>query len=107
MELQSFIETTLKEITNALYNSSNEMLENKVGNGIPDMKVINIDFDIAVSASTENESEIGGKITVLGIGLNISGNQGEKTSTNNLSRIKFTVPVKLKTINDKFPVIVS
>jgi hypothetical protein len=83
------------------------MLEEKVGTGIPDHKVMNVDFDIAVSASSENESNLGGKITVLGIGLSITGSQTEKTNINNLSRIKFTVPVKLKTMEEKFiPVVI-
>jgi hypothetical protein len=102
MELQTFIETTLREITSGLYNSNKKMVEEKVGKGIPDLKVMNVDFDIAVSASSENESDIGGKITVLGIGLSISGSQTEKININNLSRIKFTVPVKLKTMDEKF-----
>lgn len=102
MELQAFIETTLKEITTGLYNSHNKMVEEKVGKGISDYKVMNVDFDIAVSASNENESGIGGKITVFGIELNLSGNHSEKSNTNNLSRIKFTVPLKLITMNEKF-----
>jgi hypothetical protein len=102
MELQTFIETTLKEITTGLHNSNNSMLKDEVGSGIPDHNTMNVEFDIAVSASSENESDIGGKITVLGIGLSIVGNQSEKTNNNNLSRIKFTVPIKLRTLNQKF-----
>ena len=102
MELQTFIETTLKEITTGLHNSNRSMLKDEVGIGIPDHNVMNVEFDIAVSASSENGNDVGGKITVLGIGLSIAGSQSEKTNINNLSRIKFTVPVKLKTLNQKF-----
>lgn len=101
MELQIFIETTIKEITTGLHNSSKTMIDDKVGKGISDLKEINVDFDIAVSASSTNENEIGGKITVLGIGFNISGNTVEKNNDHNISRIKFTVPIRLKTLDEK------
>jgi hypothetical protein len=107
MELQTFIETTLKEITTGLHNSNNKMLENNVGRGIPDHNVMNVEFDIAVSASSENGSDVGGKITVFGIGLSLTGSQSEKINNNNLSRIKFTVPLKLNTLNQKYPVSVA
>lgn len=99
MELQNFIETTIKDISVGLHNSNNTMIKDKVGKGIPDLKEINIDFDIAVSASSINETELKGKITVLGFGINLSGANAEKLNENNFSRIKFSVPVKIKTNN--------
>lgn len=102
MELQQFIEQTISQVTSGLHNSSKTMVENKTGRGIPDLQNLLVEFDIAVTASHDTDSEIGGKISVLGINLSISGKQAQKDITSNVSRIKFTVPIKINTIEEKF-----
>lgn len=104
MELQQFIEQTISQVTSGLHNSSKTMIENNTGGGIPDLQKLIVEFDIAVSASQDSASDFGGKISVLGLNLSIGGNQAQKDVTSNVSRIKFTVPIKLKTIDEKFVV---
>ena len=52
-----------------------------------------IDFDIAVTASTQQGAEMGAGITVLS--LNIGGNKNEKQIEETVSRIKFSVNIVL------------
>ena len=53
----------------------------------------NIEFDIAVTTSSQDESELGGSIKVLSIGV---GGKGASTNSNEtISRIKFTIGIAL------------
>lgn len=106
MELQTFIETTIKQIAAAINKSSQEIKNESIGGGISDLKIMDVEFDIAVSASLENGSQAEGKITVLnvfGIGGKVTGSE----MSQNTNRIKFTVPLRLKTLGEtnKFPVV--
>jgi len=62
----------------------------------PDSRPLqNIDFDVAVQASTKDQAEgqIGILIATLGIGVKGS----EETETSAISRIKFSIPLELPT----------
>ncbi len=102
MDLQHFIEETIRDVTVALHNSNKEMIENGFGRGIADLDEMKVDFDIAVTVATDRGSEVGGKITVLGLNLQVGGSQKQKESNEHISRIKFTVPVKLNTLGQTF-----
>jgi hypothetical protein len=52
-----------------------------------------VDFDIAVTASSEQGADLGAGINVLS--LNIGGNKNEKQIEETISRIKFSVNVVL------------
>lgn len=106
MELQTFIETTIKQISAALNKSSQDVIDQQIGGGISDLKLMNVEFDIAVSASSENGSQAEGKITVLNV-LGIGGRVAETEVSQNINRIKFIVPLRLKTLGEthRLPVI--
>lgn len=97
MELQEFIERSIKEITTAIHNSSKLMIEKGTGNGVPDHHEINVSFDIAVTAGDTASQEGNAKISVLNA---FSFGGGAKTATDKqeVSRLSFVVPVKIKTI---------
>ncbi len=97
MELQEFIEKSIKEITTAIHNSSKEMIEAKTGNGIPDHHEINVSFDIAVTAGDTAEQAGKAKISVLS-NFGLSGSIKSATDKHEVSRLNFVVPVKIKTI---------
>jgi hypothetical protein len=97
MELQEFIEKSIKEITTAIHNSSKEMLQSNTGKGIPDHHEINISFDIAVTAVDSAEKAGNAKISVLNT-LGLSGGAKSSTDKQEVSRLNFVVPVRIKTI---------
>ncbi|MCP5538977.1 MAG: hypothetical protein H7A53_07075 [Akkermansiaceae bacterium] len=107
MELQNFIEESLKQIVAAVATAGKAAKEHgaslnprqkqwRYGEGIYFDKstgavLSNVEFDIAVTAS-------GGTKTKGGIGVAIAsvvlGSQGESSkTTQNVSRIKFSIPV--------------
>lgn len=98
MELKEFIQNAIKDIATAINYSSNEMIESKTGNGIPDANEINVNFDLAVTVSTNEEKEGGGKINVLGPLVSIGGNKKNVKEIEQVSRITFIVPIHIKTI---------
>lgn len=100
MELKEFIEKSIHEITTAIHSSSKKMIEEKTGNGIPDHQEINISFDIAVSAGDTTENSGSATIKVLNtLGLGASSKSGKETQE--VNRLSFVVPVKVKTIGSK------
>lgn len=99
MELQQFIEKTVKEVSTSLHNSSIKMVEENFGKGISDLNPMMLEFDIAVTVTNDHGANIGGKITVLGIEL--GGAKTQKERSEYISRIKFTVPLRLKTLDEK------
>lgn len=100
MELQTFIETTIKEISAAINMSSQEIINQSIGGGISDFSIMNVEFDIAVSASSESESQAGGKVTVFEV-IRVGGKASDKEASQSISRIKFTVPLRLKTLGER------
>lgn len=107
MELQQFIEQTMKDITTGLHNSNKGMIDAGSGKGISDLNAMEVNFDIAVTVTNDKGNEVGGRITVLGIGLQLGGSQKQREATEHISRIKFTVPLRLKTLGEKFTVSVA
>jgi hypothetical protein len=101
MELQKFIEDTLKQITNGLHNGHHDMLNSGVGRGIRDMGYMEVEFDIALTTSKESNDGVGGKVAVLGGFFSVGGKVAQRDEVNNASRIKFTVPVYLQTMGLK------
>ncbi|WP_031445847.1 hypothetical protein [Arenibacter algicola] len=115
MELDQFITTTIKSIIKSV-NDTKEFAESNgaiinpvIMERIEDhdlttsiwrkdgkdgrRSLTNIDFDVAVTASNEEESKIGGglKIQVLNLGASTSENLTNETT----SRIKFSLNVAL------------
>ncbi len=113
MELENFITETLKSVIAGVMGSNdfakqhNALINPILGfhdrsdqnlMGIRDANqrkrvVTKVDFDIAVTASTEEASKVGGglKIQVLNLGASSTNNAVNQTS----SRIKFAVNVAL------------
>jgi hypothetical protein len=98
MELKEFVQNAISDITTALNKSSSDMIIANTGNGIPDAQEINVTFDIAVTVSSNNTSEGGGKISVLGPYLTLGGNKKQVKDIEQVSRLSFVVPIKIKTV---------
>lgn len=111
MELKDFIKTALTDIVEAVkeaqdsvkdivtiapYTGGNVVTHIKTPDGYAEIS--NIDFDVAVTTETTEgtSSDIKGGIAVAGI-FNIGGNGNEAAEEKyqNVSRIKFTIPVLL------------
>lgn len=115
MELENFITETLKSIIAGASNSHEFAIENNAiinpllgfhdqsDQGVIRMDdakqrkriVTKIDFDVAVTASSEEGNKVGGgiKIQVLSMGASTSNNAVNQTS----SRIQFSVNIALPT----------
>lgn len=98
MELKEFIQNAISDITTSLNKSSEEMINSKTGNGIPDSSAINVTFDIAVTVSSNNTTEGGAKINVLGPYLSLDGNKKNTKDIEQVSRLTFIVPIRIKTL---------
>jgi hypothetical protein len=98
MELKEFIQNAITDITTAINKSSQNMIDAKIGNGIPDAKEINITFDIAVTVSSNDTTEGGAKINVLGPYLSLGGNKKNTKDIEQVSRLTFIVPIRIKTL---------
>lgn len=111
MELKDFIKTALTDIVEAVkeaqdsvkdiatiapYTEGSKVTHIKTPDGYANIS--NIDFDVAVTTETTEgtSSGIKGGIAVAGI-FNIGGNGNEEAAEKyqNVSRIKFTIPVLL------------
>ncbi len=115
MELKEFIKGVISDITNAIKECQNEIQNGSIisppnGSTGQHMSIQNrayeishIDFEVAISAETKTtESKEGG------IGINVlSAFIGGKTSDNetlnseNVSRVKFSIPIVLPPSNAK------
>lgn len=113
MELQDFITETIKSITNGVINAQefdteNGTLVNPIGgpydklsehsliikgNGGGQKAITKIDFDIAVTVSSEDTTKVGGglKIQIFNADASTASNITNQTT----SRIKFQVNVAL------------
>jgi hypothetical protein len=98
MELKEFIENAISDITSALNKSSQDMIEAKTGNGIPDAHEIKVSFDIAVTVNSNDTKEGGGKINVLGQSISLGGSLKNTKDVEQVSRLTFDVPVYIKTL---------
>ena len=107
MELKQFITEALRDITDAVKDC-----QQNVGNGAifaptnadggtvirakqGNLTVSSVEFDVAVTASSENTDGIsgGGGINVLGMQFGAKGNNEDKVAEATTSRIKFAIPV--------------
>lgn len=94
MNLQEFIQETLIQIAQASQNVSNEMQEKGLGAGVKDNLNINVSFDIAVSASMEKSKDAKAGVTVMNAVI-LGGKKGEVVKSENVSRIKLELPLKI------------
>ena len=94
MELKEFISETLKQINDGLQEGST-YLKQKGGEGVND-KYFNVAFDLAITTNNEENTGVGGKISVASI-FKAGGEIEKNTSTSNYSRIQFHVPIHVKT----------
>jgi len=105
MELKDFIKTALLEITEAVFEASNESLVSiaPIGISLPDLNTIIsehqlVEFDLAVTETNKDSSNKEGKkfsISVLGSEVSLEGKVGKNSESvqQSVNRIKFSVPV--------------
>lgn len=110
MELKQFITQTLNDIIDGIADSQKHASERQAvinphfessvarcfyvqddNSSYDAFEVQNIEFDIAVTVSNEDKSKAG--IGVLSAVLNVGAQGEENQSSNEVSRVKFTVPV--------------
>jgi hypothetical protein len=103
MELREFISSTLVDIQAGVNDAIKKASQGEIPGAInpvwkdvkettrQDIQVVS--FDIAVAVSESGNSDIGGGIKVMGIG--IDGNSTEFKENSHTSRIQFTVPIIL------------
>lgn len=95
MELQEFITQSLKQINDGLIAGS-EHIKTSGGEGINCQGYFSVNFDVAITSTSEETTGVGGKLTVASV-----FQAGAKTETgkelNNSSRIQFAVQVHVKT----------
>lgn len=121
MELKDFIKGVIFDITNAIEECQKELkngtivsptnskaveaIRSKRG----DLKISYIDFEVAVSATTETGSngevktgiEVSGTVLGFNIGGKLGGNvsnEENKQVNENLSKIKFSIPIVYPTV---------
>ncbi len=94
MNLQEFIEETLIQVAQATKNVSEQMKTSGLGDGVRDNQAIDVSFDIAVTVSNESSSEVQGGVKVLNA-IVLGGEKGEATKSENVSRIKLQLPLKV------------
>ena len=97
MELKDFIEETLKQIISGVRRAQESAIElgakiNPRGGSVVEMR--NVHFDVAVSTSGGTEAKGGIGVFVVPGGSTGSQDQSDVASSS-MSRIKFSVPVKL------------
>ena len=97
MELKDFIEETLKQIISGVRSAQENAIElgakiNPRGGSVVEMR--NVHFDVAVGTSKETETKGGIGVVVVPGGSAGSQDQSDVASSS-MSRIKFSVPVKL------------
>lgn len=94
MELKEFIKETIVQISEGIRDGQKYIEEKEYGEGISDEKGKEINFDVAVTSEVENNTGIGGKISVASVfSLGADGNKTEKDV--NLSRIQFRLFLKV------------
>ncbi|MDO6804004.1 hypothetical protein Q4595_16280 [Wenyingzhuangia sp. 1_MG-2023] len=100
MELDIFITKTINSVVKGVADSQNESKEkgacvNPVmrayGNHKP--TITNLEFDIAITSSSETENQINGGISVVNISL--GGKSSDKDIEKSISKVKFSVPIIL------------
>lgn len=112
MELKEFIKTALIDIVDAVKETQDNVKDYAtivpfVGNGSKESSVLmndgvaiisRIDFDVAVSSETKEngQNDAEARIKVAGIfKVGIGGKEGAEKNLQNISRIRFSIPVIL------------
>ena len=113
MDLKEFTKQTLLQIVegaheanNALTSSSARVLieapkhANKYIYKSSDvaLNVIDVDFDVAITATETEGNEGGGGLKVAG--LSFGGNSENRVENQTISRVKYTIPLVLDITND-------
>lgn len=113
MDLKEFTKQTLLQIVSGV-NEANQELE-KLGASIPTYNVknskryietndgcrdvVDLDFDVAVTASDISGKEGGGGLKVAS--LNLGGKVESKTENQTISRVKFSLPLVLPIVGEE------
>lgn len=121
MELKDFIKGVVFDISNAIeecqkelkngtiVSPTNSKAEEKIRSKKGDLKISYIDFEVAVSAKSEigknkegkSSIEVSGSVFGLNVGGKLGGNannEENKQVNENLSKIKFSIPIVYPTI---------
>lgn len=94
IDLKEFVKASIADITGALEESGANGEEWILAEGAPDAGV---SFDVAVTASTENDKGIKGKVSIVALELGV--NDEGKNINETVSRVKFrVVPKGLKSL---------
>lgn len=109
MELKQFVKEVIFDITNAIEECQKDLnngaiisptnistdSKDKIRTKEGDFSVSYIDFEVAVTAgdTTESESNIGGGIRVWGVSLAGNNKEDSKQTNENISKVKFSIPV--------------
>jgi len=91
MELDEFVRKTIEQVISGVAQARDHAITNNahIANGL----INPIEFDVAVTVTEGSETKAGAGITVAGIGI---GGHGKTELTNSsVSRIKFSVPIRL------------
>ena len=96
MELQDFIDETLKQIISGVRSAQESAIElgakiNPRGGSVVEMRTVH--FDIAVGTSEGTETK--GGIRVVGPVGSVGSQDQSDVASSSMSRIRFSVPVKL------------
>lgn len=106
MELKDFVKGVIFDITNAVKecqqeldngaiicptnsNTKEQVFSDKDGS----LTISNVDFEVSVSVGSSNET--GGKITVLSAVISGGFGSGNTTKDENVSKVRFSIPVVL------------
>ncbi len=91
MELDEFVRKTIEQVISGVAHARYHAIANNAH--LPGGLINSIEFDVAVTVTEGSETKAGAGITVAGIGI---GGHGKTELTNtSVSRIKFSVPVRL------------
>lgn len=107
MELKEFIVNALTDITEAIkdcqksvnngaiFAPTNTKSDNRINTPNGELSVSEIEFDVAVTVSSENSDGVsgGGGINVLGVSFGVKGNTEDKMIEATVSHIKFSIPL--------------
>lgn len=94
MELKEFISETIAQISEGIREGQKYIDEHEYGEGISDEKGKEVTFDVAVTSENEEQTGVGGKISVASL-LSIGADEKSVMKNSNLSRIQFKLYLKV------------
>ena len=113
MEINEFIQQTIQQIVDGVFETNNQLLEkgayipsNDIRGGDSSFRkegnvnkgIINVNFDIAVTVNETKEK--GGTLSIASV-LNVGGKKESKVESQVVNRISFSLPLVLP--DDKKP----